>query len=54
MFILYISIIDTEYFTEKCNSVDVTLVAGVGYHYLSGLTPIESRLLARCLGDADG
>ena len=45
---------DTEYFTENCVGVDVTLTAGPNYHYISGLSPIESRLLARCLGDADG
>jgi len=43
-----------EYFTEKCQDVAVTLAAAASYHYLADLTPIESRLLARCLGDADG
>jgi len=43
-----------EYFTDKCIDVAVTLAEAASYHFLTGLTPIESRLLARCLGDADG
>lgn len=43
-----------DYF-EKCIGVDVVIMAGAGtYNYLSGLTPLEFRLLSQCLGDVDG
>lgn len=47
---------NTEYFATKCKGVDVTLAVGGGgaFNYLSGLTSIEFRLFAQCLGDADG
>ncbi len=54
----------TEYWVEKCVGVELTIKHQVGvtdgldfiseYSYLSGLTLLETRLLQRCLGDADG
>jgi hypothetical protein len=55
----------TEYFKSKCRGVDVRIEfasTGVpfggepdtGYYYFAGLTNIESRQLARCLGESDG
>ena len=44
----------------KCTGVDVTILQeaydsnGDTYHYLGGMTPLEARLLGKCLGDADG
>lgn len=49
-----------EYFPEKCVGVDVNILEeafdsnGNVYHYLGGMTPLEARLLGKCLGDADG
>lgn len=49
-----------DYFPMLCEGVGVRISRylnaseGVEYYYLDGLTPIEKRLLARCLGDADG
>lgn len=56
-----------EYFTNECVGVDATIERldltesglagdqeGSTYYYLAGLTPVEVRLLARCLGDVDG
>lgn len=48
----------TDYFPSRCEGVDVTIEKyeddDVSYHYLSGLTAFEHRLLSRCLGDSDG
>jgi hypothetical protein len=57
----------TEYFSEKCVGVDVSIqeylssatpfdadASGGRFQYLGSLTPHETRLLARCLGEADG
>lgn len=50
----------SEYFTEKCTGVDVTLLtisespSTSTYTVLSGLSSIEKRRLAACLGDSDG
>jgi EGF-like domain len=43
-----------EYFPNRCLGVDVTLRAASYYDYLSGITDLEFRLLAQCLGDGDG
>jgi hypothetical protein len=50
-----------EYFSEKCVGVDANLLleedldsSGSVYQYLGGLTPLEARLLGKCLGDGDG
>lgn len=49
-----------DYFPSLCVGVDFTLEefsdagSDVAYVYLTGLTPIEKRLLAQCLGDSDG
>lgn len=49
-----------EFYTRFCVGVDVNLLefvdvySNTAYTYLSGLTPVETRLLAQCLGDADG
>ena len=43
-----------EYFTELCSGVDVNLLSSNNYHFLSGLTALEVRLLKQCLADADG
>ena len=50
---------DVDYFSNPCIGVDVTIEEyvnsdGSHYHFLSGLTFIEERTLAKCLGDADG
>jgi hypothetical protein len=48
---------EIDYFTDYCTGVDVTLkqfTDGVTYHYqFSDLTPLETRLLAKCLGGSD-
>ena len=44
----------TDYFKNRCLGIEVTLRAANTYDYLSGLTEMEFRLLARCLGEADG
>ncbi len=50
----------TEYFTSKCKGVDVTLEINAQtainseYHYLGGMSSLETRLLQKCLGDVDG
>lgn len=48
-----------DYIHDRCENVDVTISTQIGpgdikYQYLSGLTTYETRLLKRCLGDADG
>lgn len=45
-----------DYFENLCEGVDVNLQYNPGqrYFYLSGLTPVEFRLLSQCLGDSDG
>jgi hypothetical protein len=49
-----------EYFTEKCIGVELSLKEEVktavnsAYLYFDQLTSLETRLLQRCLGDADG
>lgn len=49
-----------EYFSERCVDVDVSIATyveadgSIAYQYFSDLTPLEFRLLAQCLGDADG
>lgn len=52
-----------QYFDEKCNGVDLTLLTQPvqeinggftsEYTYLGGLSQLETRLLQRCLGEAD-
>ena len=48
-----------EYFTEKCVGVDLTLLLqpetaiASEYSYFGGLTSLETRLLQKCLGEAD-
>ena len=48
-----------EYFTEKCTGVDLTLLTqsetavASEYSYFGGLTSLETRLLQKCLGEAD-
>ena len=53
-----------EYFSEECSGVFVTLLKEDGdpndgdyniktYYYLGGLTPVETRKLQKCLGEAD-
>jgi len=50
----------TEYFTEKCVGVEVTIATegavplASTYDYLASLTSMEIRLLSQCLGDSDG
>ena len=42
-----------EYFDERCDGVDITIEKTATYHYMSDLTSLETRLLSKCLGDAD-
>jgi hypothetical protein len=44
---------NVENFPWRCIGVDVQLKSSTYYDYLTGLTSLEQRLLARCLGDAD-
>lgn len=54
----------TEFFVDKCIGVDLTLTLFPGYmdgknymsefSYFTDLDPLETRLLQKCLGDADG
>ncbi len=41
-----------EYFTHKCDEVEVSILNSGSYDYLGHLTGLEFRLLARCLGNA--
>jgi len=43
-----------DYVGDLCSNVDVTLQKGTNYDTLGGLTYMETRLLMKCLGDADG
>jgi len=47
---------ETDYVSDYCAGVRVTLTSAstVNYHTLSGLTVQETKLLKKCLGDADG
>lgn len=43
-----------DYVPDLCDGVTVTLTRGAYYHTLSGLTTATTKLLKKCLGDADG
>jgi hypothetical protein len=45
---------DTDYVPDKCEGVQVTLASSTGYHYFTGLTAAEKKLLKICLGDSNG
>lgn len=43
-----------DFFPFYCREVTVTLVSGLLFDSLAGLTAMETRRLKKCLGDADG
>ena len=45
---------DVDFFSDFCNGVAPTLVQGQDFDYLGNLNSFQTRLLKRCLGDADG
>lgn len=51
---------EIDYFSENCIGVDVSILSFTSsdgtssYQFFTGLSPLEFRLLAQCLGDADG
>jgi hypothetical protein len=44
---------DTDIVPDLCEGVSVTLAASTTYHYLTGLTVAEAKLLKKCLGDSN-